>query len=142
MTRQRSQILEEVRSNRNHPTADQIYEGVRRKMPNISMATVYRNLEILAEQGLIQKLETQGKSRRYDYNTFRHYHVRCIGCDEVGDVLFHPLDGIESKLEDASGYEILGHSLEFIGVCPRCRDKKPTATGSKGKNQSTNDPTN
>jgi len=142
MTRQRSQILEEVRSNRNHPTADQIYEGVRRKMPNISMATVYRNLELLAEQGLIRRLETQGKSRRYDYKTFHHYHVRCIGCDEIGDVVLDPPDGIELKLEDDSGYEILGHSIEFIGICPRCRDENPSVKDIKGNNRSTNDSTN
>jgi len=121
MTRQRQVILDELRKVTSHPAADAVYRMVRRRLPRISLATVYRNLEVLAEAGLIQKLESGGLPRRFDGNVELHYHVRCVRCGRMDDVHIGTLPAIENALRGACGYEILGYRLTFAGVCPKCR---------------------
>lgn len=127
MTRQRQVILEETRKLDSHPTADAIYEAVRRRLPRISMGTVYRNLDILASCGLIRKLEPEFPQMRFDSNTDEHYHITCINCGKIEDA---PLDLVRDSIEDlevAMGkltkYGIFGHRLEFLGLCSECRAK-------------------
>ena len=121
MTRQRKVILEEVRSDLDrHMTADEIYEEVRKRLPRISLGTVYRNLEILAELGAIQKLELSGSIKRFDGNPSRHYHIRCMRCGRVDNAPVAPLQQIEDKLYGATVFTIIGHRLEFEGFCPGC----------------------
>ena len=113
MTRQRKVILEELRKVFTHPSADEIYEVVRKRLPRISLGTVYRNLEILSENGEIQKLELGCTQKRFDGNADNHYHIRCIHCDLA----------VKHELKDAAGFKIIGHKLEFIGICPDCLNK-------------------
>ena len=121
MTPQRKVILEELRKVNTHPSADEIYAMVRRRLPRISLGTVYRNLEILAENGQIQKLELGSSLKRFDGVAENHYHIRCIRCDRVVDapVDFDP--ALDQKLKNISDFDIIGHRLEFIGICPACR---------------------
>ena len=121
MTPQRRVILEELRKVNTHPGADEIYAMVRRRLPRISLGTVYRNLEILAQSGQIRKLEMGSTLKRFDGVAENHYHIRCIHCDRVVDapVQFDP--AIDHKLKNASDFDIVGHRLEFIGICPACR---------------------
>jgi Fur family ferric uptake transcriptional regulator len=121
MTRQRRVILEELRKLTSHPTADEVYEMARRRLPRISLGTVYRNLEILSECSMIQKLEWGGTQKRFDGNVGNHYHVRCMGCGSIEDVPMEPLTAPENAVRGMSEYEIIGSRLEFIGVCPRCQ---------------------
>lgn len=121
MTRQRRVILEELRKLESHPSADEVYEMARRRLPRISLGTVYRNLEILSEYGMIRKLELVGTQKRFDGNARSHYHVRCIRCSGIEDVPIEPLTAIENALREVTDYEIIGSRLEFIGVCPQCR---------------------
>lgn len=86
MTRQRKVILEELGKVYTHPTADEIYAMVKEKLPNISLGTVYRNLDLLAENNQVLKLETAGNIRRYDANMAPHSHIRCVSCGKVFDV--------------------------------------------------------
>jgi Fur family ferric uptake transcriptional regulator len=123
MTRQRSIILEELRNKNSHPSADEIFEAVRKRLPKISLGTVYRNLEILAEQGEIQKHESSRSLKRFDGNPERHYHIRCISCDRVVDAPVAPLINTKDDIQNATNYTIIGHRFEFIGVCPDCTDK-------------------
>lgn len=123
MTRQRRVILEEVKRLADHPSAEEIYEGVRRQLPRISLGTVYRNLEILSELGEIQKLELGGTLKRFDWNTKKHYHIRCINCDRVDNAPMGFMDHVETALDDSTGYQIMGHRLEFLGLCPECLEK-------------------
>ena len=83
MTRQREVILEELRKVNTHPSADEVYEMVRKRLPRISLGTVYRNLEILSESGDIQKLEPGCTLKRFDGNPSEHSHIRCIRCDRI-----------------------------------------------------------
>jgi Fe2+ or Zn2+ uptake regulation protein len=123
MTRQRKVILEELLKQNSHPSADEIYQMVRRRMPRISLGTVYRNLEVLASMGKIQKLELSGALKRYDWNTNKHYHIRCLHCDRVDDAPIAPLNQLENDLYGATVFEIIGHNLEFTGLCPECSKK-------------------
>ena len=121
MTRQRRVIIEEVRNVRTHPTADEVYQMVRERLPKISLGTVYRNLDVLSASGEISRLETSGSQYRFDGNTDSHYHVRCVRCDRVDD-----LDGVtinvpEALVRQSVDYDIVGHCLELLGVCPKCR---------------------
>ena len=125
MTRQRRIILEEMQTPGRHLTADDVFEIVRQKIPNISLGTVYRNLEILYKAGKIKKLSMGGGQKQYDGGMHRHYHVRCIKCDKVVDVsaeAFQNLD--EAARLGVDGFEILDHELEFTGICDDCRAKE------------------
>jgi len=91
MTKQRRVILDELRKLKSHPSADELYRRVRRFLPRISLGTVYRNLEVLSQQGVVQKVELGGPQRRYDGDATTHYHVRCVECGRVEDA---PVKGI------------------------------------------------
>jgi Fe2+ or Zn2+ uptake regulation protein len=120
MTRQRKVILEELTKLRTHPSAEEIYEVVRKRLPHISMGTVYRNLETLSELGEITKLEFGGTIKRFDGNAEDHYHIRCSLCDRVVDAPMAQLERIEDHLSTATEFKIFGHRLEFYGLCPSC----------------------
>ena len=114
-------ILAELRRLSSHPTAADLYQIVRQRLPRISMGTIYRNLDQLAEAGLIRKLESGIGSTRFDANTHPHYHVRCRQCGRMDDLQDAPPNVVRDGFTNLSGYEILGHRLEFIGLCPDCR---------------------
>lgn len=122
-TRQRQVVLEELRKVVSHPTAVELYEMARRCLPKISIGTVYRNLELLAQMGTISKLEMGGPEARFDGDTSRHHHIRCTQCGRVADA--RGLRGQPSipELTSPDGYEVLGYHLELIGVCPQCRNR-------------------
>lgn len=123
MTNQREMILQELKRSKDHLTADELYERVKKKMPRISLATVYRNLEILSEIGLIAKLEVSGRQKRFDWETHEHDHVHCIKCNRVDNLNLdrNELDAIAPK--NIGGYQITGYRLEFSGICERCAKK-------------------
>jgi len=121
MTPQRQIILDELRKMKTHPSADEVYGRVRIRQPRISLGTVYRNLETMSECGIIKKLDVAGSQRRFDSDTDNHYHVRCVECGRVDDVEINQIDGLKEALHGASGYEITGHRLEFVGRCPKCQ---------------------
>ncbi len=123
MTRQRRVILEELRKVNTHPSADEVYEMVRKRLPRISLGTVYRNLEILSESGDIQKLEPGCSLKRFDGNSSEHYHIRCVRCGRITDAPLASNFEIDAVQVLPTDFEIIGHRLEFFGVCPICSDK-------------------
>jgi len=125
MTRQRRIVVEELRKVKSHPTADMIYEMVRKRLPNISLGTVYRNLELLSEQGIIQKITSGGTQRRFDGNPVKHSHIRCVSCGRVDDLQFETPD-VLTQVNLDNGYELLGQNVEFYGKCPECRSDSNT----------------
>lgn len=120
ITKQRQLILEELKKVVSHPTADEIYQMVRERMPRVSLGTVYRNLETLSDRGVILKLELAGTQRRYDATTANHYHIRCNKCGCVEDLSMKCFDNLEGEARGATAFAVTGHRLEFDGVCPRC----------------------
>jgi Fur family ferric uptake transcriptional regulator len=124
MTEQRRMILEEIGRTRGHPSASDVYEKVRRRLPHISLGTVYRNLEVLSSQGLISRLDMGSGQRRFDAVTDDHHHIRCLVCNRVDDIRLSANAGIDSIKRDAektAGYEVKGFSVDLYGICPRCR---------------------
>ena len=131
MTRQRQVILEELRKVNTHPSADEVYEMVRKRLPRISLGTVYRNLEILSESGEIKKLEPGSSLKRFDGNPSEHFHIRCIRCNRIADMPMASDFEIDLADMTPTEYEILGHRLEFFGLCPHCSNhSKPDASRS------------
>ena len=120
-TTQRKVILEELYKVKIHPTADEVYDMARKRIPNISLATVYRNLEKMATNGDILRLDIAGKRRRYDADLSRHYHLRCSVCGGVSDIPQAAIIEITSQIEKLKGVNgIEGYSLEFRGTCKKC----------------------
>ena len=122
---QRRVILEELQTARDHPTAVAVYDLVRRRLPKISLGTVYRNLELLSRGGMIQKLQLGGAEARFDADVGPHHHVRCVRCGRVDDIHDLADEVAPAPPKRAGGYEILGCRLEFDGICPDCKSEQP-----------------
>ena len=130
MTGQRKVILRELARVHTHPTADEIYVLVRKMIPHISLGTVYRNLEMLSEMGLIRKLEFAGSQRRYDGNPELHHHIRCVACGSVDDVSPDAVSAFEFS-RDMIPWRVLDYRVVFLGLCGECA-KRNTGTRSSG----------
>ncbi len=135
MTRQRRIILEETRKPGLHFSADQIFQVVRERIPNISLATVYRNLEVLAEAGLVTQFVTSDGLKRYDVGSQRHYHLHCVQCGRIWDLPANLFQDFDSVAQGTSGFRILGHVLEFEGICSKC-----ASAGLEDKNETESRP--
>ncbi len=113
-------LLEELQSVTSHPKAVDLYEMVKLRLPKVSLGTVYRNLELLTEMGLVRKLDMGATEARFDGNVSPHDHVRCSMCDRLDDVFDHPIHASIDGTRELSGYLVHGYRLEFVGVCPSC----------------------
>lgn len=120
LTNQRKIILEELRAVTTHPTADEVYGMVRKRMPRISLGTVYRNLEVLSVLGLVRKLENTAGQKRFDGDISPHHHIRCDVCGKVGDI-FDAVDTSGIEHDVSTNFQVTGHTLEFTGICPDCQ---------------------
>jgi Fur family transcriptional regulator, ferric uptake regulator len=118
-TQQRRVILEEMRGLRTHPTADELHLRVRERLPRISLATVYRNLDRLVAEGQIARLECAGASRRFDGDVTPHSHVRCQRCQRVADLPVSP-DMSLVAAQASTDYLLTGARVEYLGRCPLC----------------------
>ncbi|MGQ9546715.1 MAG: Fur family transcriptional regulator [Dehalococcoidia bacterium] len=122
-TKQREAILSFLRGTYLHPTADQIYDKVRREIPNLSKGTVYRNLRVLQEMGLISELNLDGTVSRFEAKRDIHYHFRCERCGCVLDI-DEPIDKeLDRRVAGKTGLKIHGHQLVFHGLCHECGRK-------------------
>jgi Fur family ferric uptake transcriptional regulator len=120
LTSQRQVILEELKKVKSHPTANEVYDMVRKRLPRIGLGTVYRNLDLLAEKGIIKKLEVGGEQKRFDGDTSPHYHIRCQQCNRVEDIFIERDMDLEKSAASCCNYKILDHHVQFSGICSRC----------------------
>ena len=120
-SRQRESIKACLMSRKDHPTADALYTSIREQFPNISLGTVYRNLNLLAEIGEIQKLSPGIGPDRFDGNPAPHYHFICRHCGCVMDLTVSGLDHINILAGQDFDGEIEGHITYFYGTCPSCK---------------------
>ena len=119
-TEQRAAVYRYLRASTEHPTADDVFIAVRRMIPDISLATVYKSLETLVGCGLAAKLTYGDGSARYDGRTDPHPHARCLVCDAVLDVPGR-LDGaLMAQIGTVPGFAVEGFRLEIIGHCEEC----------------------
>jgi Fur family peroxide stress response transcriptional regulator len=120
-SRQRFALLNLLKSTKSHPTAAWLYDRLKGEFPNLSHGTVYRNLSILSDQGLVHILHSGSTFDRFDADTTTHYHVTCETCGQVEDIAIEPETKQESEAEKVSGYRISSHRLDFFGICPDCQ---------------------
>lgn len=122
-TKQREAILKILSDTISHPTADQIYDEVRKEIPNISKGTVYRNLQVLREGGFISELNLNGTISRFEVKQESHYHFRCEKCGRVFD-LDEPFDReLDEKISKQTDFRVSHHQTEFRGLCKDCQQK-------------------
>jgi len=103
-----------------HPTASWIYDRMKREFPDLSMGTVYRNLNILVEQGLVRKIDFGSTFDRYDANTARHYHFICERCGSITDLSLPIDDTLNDRVGAGTGFKATRHRIEFYGLCDKC----------------------
>jgi Fur family peroxide stress response transcriptional regulator len=124
LTPQRLAVLRVLAENTEHPSVEQIYEVVRQQHPMISRATVYKTVETLKEMAQVLELEFSGASNRYDGRRAEpHPHLVCRDCGSIRDLELPALTRQAREAVEGTGYEMLGHRLEFYGLCPRCRKR-------------------
>ncbi|WP_459841665.1 Fur family transcriptional regulator [Halanaerocella petrolearia] len=122
MTKQRKKILEVLQSTDCHPTADWIYKEVKEEIPNISLGTIYRNLNVLQEMGKIQELNYGSEYSRFDGNPANHYHFTCLDCGEVMDVELKVKQELDQQVTDLTDGKVEYHRTEFFGYCKSCKE--------------------
>lgn len=122
-SRQRERILELLRSTGRHPTADWIYEQLKKEFPNLSMGTVYRNLNVLLEQKLVRKIDFGSTFDRFDANVGQHYHFVCERCGAIIDLELPFDDSLNGRVNAATPFKARSHRIEFYGLCDRCGGK-------------------
>jgi Fe2+ or Zn2+ uptake regulation protein len=120
MTEQRRVVLEVLASVKSHPTAAELYDMVRRRLPGISPGTVYRTLKVLKNLGYLQELDFGATASRFDADVADHCHVRCDSCDRVDDVPLAANPRLEEAQRILDGWKIEGQRVEFHGLCPEC----------------------
>jgi len=122
VTKQKTAILEILRSVESHPTAEWLYQEARKKIPGISLGTVYRNLNQLRDNGEITELNYGSSQSRFDGKPGNHYHFCCAKCGSISDLKMPLVKSVEAKARAVGDYLVTGHRLEFYGLCPDCRE--------------------
>jgi len=119
-THQRQVVLEELQEPTSPPMAFELHEIARQRLPKISLGTVCRNLDVLADVGLIRRPQAGGAEACHDGNAIRCYHVRCLLREQVDDAHGPSEDPLANEVKTLSGYAIHGFQLEFVSLCPGC----------------------
>ena len=125
-SRQREAICEYLGSRKDHPTADAVYASIREEFPNISLGTVYRNLNLLVELGEAQKLAFGDGKDHFDADTSLHYHFVCRDCGQVYDMELDEMADLNTSVQTAAPGKIDSHSILFYGRCYSCMEKEET----------------
>ncbi len=117
LSHQRLKVLEYLAQNYNHPTADQIYNGLHDDVPTLSKTTVYNTLNSLADAGLVRAINIEDNEIRYDVNTDDHGHFKCESCKKIYDF---DIDINLFKTHELDNFEINDKNVYFKGICPDC----------------------
>jgi len=120
MTPQRYAILQFLMESREHPTADDIFQSLSPQYPSLSVATVYNNLKLFVDAGLVRELTYGDDSSRFDADLSDHYHAICTSCGVIVDFEHPPFREVEQAAAQRTGFHIHGHRMEVYGLCPTC----------------------
>ena len=124
ITPQRLAILKILAKSQGHPGAEEIHALVKTNFPTTTIATVYKTLAVLKLTGEVLELEFSGDYNRYDgIRPGPHPHLMCIKCKRIVDPDFTSLTEMTEKLASQTGYKLVGHRLDFYGICPECQQK-------------------
>ncbi len=121
LTRQRMAVYKALAQIEHHPTAEEVFLVVKKRLPRISLATVYKNLEALVQCGVASKLTYGSDSARYDIRTDHHYHTRCLKCGKIWDVQPDEDSAKVMQMKIPKGFQVLECRIEFVGYCRSCR---------------------
>lgn len=128
-SKQRTRLLEMLRNHYGHLSAEQVYNKLKEEDKRISLATVYRNLNLLAEQNKINKIEHPTVGSMYDGREYPHYHLHCEACDGLFDIQGLYLSELNDKVENQMKARILTHRIVFEGICESCLKKGSNVDG-------------
>ncbi len=120
-SKQRELILNTIVENHVHPTADFIYNHLKKDNPNLSLGTVYRNLAQLVEHGFIKKVSIPGYPDRFDGNLSEHHHFICQHCCEICDIDSKILNNINKMISEEQGLQITSSNINLKGICNNCK---------------------
>jgi Fe2+ or Zn2+ uptake regulation protein len=120
-TEQRAAVFEFLKSVEHHPTADEVYIAIKKLLPKVSLATVYKNLEALIAAGVASKLNYGDGSARYDIRTDHHHHLRCLQCGKMWDLEASENSAWLQKMKTRAGFQVSDYRLELLGHCRECR---------------------
>ncbi len=123
VTPQRLAVYKVLSATTAHPNAETIYRELQPKYPTMSLATVYKTLDILSELGLVQVLNVGEESFRYDANTDSHPHVHCMACGRVDDIFGVDDTDFVERISSKTAYSLTGKQIYFYGICPDCQKK-------------------
>ena len=123
VTPQRLAVYEVLSNTKEHPNAEMIFSSLQATYPTMSLATVYKTIDILNEIGLVQILNAGEDSFRYDADTSEHAHVRCVDCGKVEDLYDLDVEKFNKGIEKNTHYKLVGQQFYFYGVCPDCQKK-------------------
>lgn len=123
-SKQREKILEVLTNNAVHPTAEELSEFLDKENSNIGLTTLYRNLNQMAEAGIIKKIDGLENSAHFDHNTYEHYHFICEKCKRVFDIPKAVAPNLVNNTRQATGFDITGHDIIFHGICSECKKRK------------------
>ena len=129
---QRQLVHRIIEASHDHPTAQSVFERAREQMPSISLGTVYRNLQLLVEQGVLLERKIGNRPARYEAQRRRHYHISCVQCGALEDLSVPYQEVLDRRVQRMVGYELREHRMEFYGVCPRCQTKSGSRRGAAG----------
>ena len=121
MTPQRHAILSYLLNTKSHPTADEIYKALSPTYPSMSVATIYNNLRLFVDAGLVRELTYGDDSSRFDGDLSDHYHAICKHCGQIVDFGYPPLLEVEKVASEETGFVVQGHRMEIYGVCSSCK---------------------
>lgn len=134
-SQQRNCILNIVVNNPIHPTAEQVYAIARKMYPKISLGTVYRNLNQLAEHGILKKICNSYGNVRFDARVEPHFHMTCNVCGLVYDVELPEMLDLDERVKAESGFEVTEYEISIKGVCARCHGiSEESVQGDKCRN--------
>jgi Fur family transcriptional regulator, peroxide stress response regulator len=140
VTPQRLAIFRRLVATDRHPSAEELHAAVRREMPTLSLATVYKTLDTLAGIGAVRPVSRLGARGRWDANLEPHHHLVCTVCGTVSDVSERRLEAAARPAAAAAarhGFEVAGHSVEIFGRCAACRGRRRTGSSPQQEGRST-----
>ena len=122
---QREEILKVLYNSKEHLTSEEIYNKVKKINRNIGLATVYRALAFLEEQGLINSISFGSEGKKYELNRGKHHdHMICINCNKIIEFFDEELEKLQKEIAEKHGFKLITHELNMYGICKECQDKK------------------
>ena len=123
-SKQREKILDVLTNNAVHPTAEVLLEFLKDENSKVGFTTLYRNLNQLAQAGIIKKIDGLEASAHFDHNTYEHYHLICEKCKKVFDIPSDVAPELVKNTQSATGFDVISHDIVFHGICSECKKRK------------------